>query len=145
MPKKSQSRLFSIVYSARQWNSSKLGAAPRLLTSTMNLPTVVFRANAHRSAILSRSLTKPCLSFSRASRKYATHRQATESSSLLSQSLDTGNRANQRRQNGDSVGPFQLGVSQSSLGQKENVKKWSELSTGGKGTCHIFFHKLLSQ
>ncbi|KIJ68678.1 hypothetical protein HYDPIDRAFT_173342 [Hydnomerulius pinastri MD-312] len=32
----------------------------------------------------------------------------------------------------DSVGPFQLGISQGSLKRGEKVKKWSELSTGGK-------------
>ncbi|KAG6910580.1 hypothetical protein DXG01_009531 [Tephrocybe rancida] len=32
----------------------------------------------------------------------------------------------------DTVGPFQLGLAQSSLRKGEQVKKWSELSTGGK-------------
>ncbi|KAH7927361.1 hypothetical protein BV22DRAFT_974095, partial [Leucogyrophana mollusca] len=35
-------------------------------------------------------------------------------------------------QRDDSVGPFQLGLSQASLNRGEKVKKWSELSTGGK-------------
>ncbi|KAM6497970.1 TIM21 domain containing protein [Amanita muscaria] len=32
----------------------------------------------------------------------------------------------------DTVGPFQLGISQDSLQQGKKVKKWSELGTGGK-------------
>jgi mitochondrial import inner membrane translocase subunit TIM21 len=62
-------------------------------------------------------------------RKYATYHD-TESS-VLSQSLDTKQRAVPM---GDSVGPFRLGLAQSSLRKDEKVLKWSELSTGGKGT-----------
>ncbi|TFK76807.1 hypothetical protein BDN72DRAFT_10560 [Pluteus cervinus] len=60
-------------------------------------------------------------------RTYATHRDANSPS--LSQSLDTRQHA---YQHADNVGPFQLGVSQSSLRNNEKVPKWSELSTSGK-------------
>ncbi|KAF5377519.1 hypothetical protein D9615_005136 [Tricholomella constricta] len=61
-------------------------------------------------------------------RKYATYKD-TDTLSPLSQSLDTKRRAVPR---GDTVGPFQLGLAQSSLRKGERVQKWSELSTGGK-------------
>ncbi|EIW86447.1 hypothetical protein CONPUDRAFT_133877, partial [Coniophora puteana RWD-64-598 SS2] len=60
-------------------------------------------------------------------RKYATHRDTT--SSLLSSALDKKQHAAQRD---DTVGPFQLGISQAQLAQQQKQKKWSELSTGGK-------------
>lgn len=61
-------------------------------------------------------------------RSYATHRR--NASELLSQTLDV--KRGTRRE--DTVGPFILGVppSQQSSG---NAKKWSELSSGGKGVC----------
>jgi hypothetical protein len=49
----------------------------------------------------------------------------------LSQSLDTGRGRSSTRP--DSVGPFQLGISHQGLRNGEKAKKWSELSTGGKG------------
>ena len=62
-------------------------------------------------------------------RSYATHRN--NASDLLSQTLDV-KRGSRRK---DTVGPFVLGVSPSQQ-SAENVKRWSELSTGGKGVCH---------
>ncbi|KAF4623509.1 hypothetical protein D9613_001666 [Agrocybe pediades] len=65
-------------------------------------------------------------------RRYATHRNSMdfgEKSQLLSESLDTRQRADPKH---DNVGPFQLGLSPSALRNGEKVKKWSELSTGGK-------------
>lgn len=62
-------------------------------------------------------------------RAYATHRDPVPSS-LLSSSLDQ--KPGQSR-GGDSVGPFALGV-QPSVRNGEKVKKWSELSRGGKVT-----------
>ncbi|TFY77433.1 hypothetical protein EWM64_g6578 [Hericium alpestre] len=50
-------------------------------------------------------------------------------SKLLSQALDQKQRAARRE---DSVGPFQLGLSPQSFNGDVKVKKWSELSTGGK-------------
>lgn len=61
-------------------------------------------------------------------RSYATHRN--HASDLLSQTLDV--KRGTRRE--DTVGPFVLGVPPSQQ-SAENVKKWSELSTGGKGVC----------
>jgi mitochondrial import inner membrane translocase subunit TIM21 len=70
------------------------------------------------------------------SRHYATHRDApiyqqpgVGSSSLLSQALDKKERGFRRE---DSVGPFQLGLSQPSF-DNGTAKKWSELSPKGKG------------
>jgi len=62
-------------------------------------------------------------------RSYATHR--SNASDLLSQTLDV--KRGSRRE--DTVGPFVLGVPPSQQ-SAENVKRWSELSTGGKGVCH---------
>ena len=61
-------------------------------------------------------------------RSYATHRG--NASDLLSQTLDV--KRGSRRE--DTVGPFILGVPPSKQ-SAENVKRWSELSTGGKGVC----------
>ena len=61
-------------------------------------------------------------------RSYATHRK--DASDLLSQTLDV--KRGSRRE--DTVGPFILGVV-SSQQSAENVKRWSELSSGGKGVC----------
>ncbi|KAJ7596678.1 TIM21-domain-containing protein [Mycena floridula] len=66
---------------------------------------------------------RPCWS---ASRKYATRRESLD----LPHSLDTNSSA--RPASRQSVGPFQLGISQSSFGKAQPVKKWSELSAGGK-------------
>ena len=66
------------------------------------------------------------------SRKYTTHRDP--SSSPLSQSLDQRTR---EARTTDSVGPFPLGISQRYSNHDEKVKKWSELSTSGKGTFAI--------
>jgi hypothetical protein len=72
----------------------------------------------------------------RCSRCYATRRDTPPHaqsgvgpSSLLSQALDQKQRGSRRE---DSVGPFQLGLSQSSFGEG-TTKKWSELSPKGKG------------
>ena len=69
-------------------------------------------------------------------RQYATHRDAPSnthpslnSSSLLSQALNQKQRKFGRE---DSVGPFQLGLSQPSYDDGSS-KKWSELSPKGKG------------
>ncbi|KAF9229589.1 hypothetical protein BS17DRAFT_689985 [Gyrodon lividus] len=63
-------------------------------------------------------------------RGYALHRDAS-ASSLLTSALDQKQRTSQLNRE-DSVGPFQLGISQASLRRGEKAKKWSELSTGGK-------------
>jgi len=52
-----------------------------------------------------------------------------ERSQLLSDSLDTKQRSEAKH---DHVGPFQLGLSPSTLQKGEKVQKWSELSAGGK-------------
>ncbi|KAG6889362.1 hypothetical protein C0995_001427 [Termitomyces sp. Mi166 len=83
----------------------------------------------HRSPLLARSLSKRPCTFVFSSRKYATHRETGETSFPLSHSLDTRQRTIPRA---DTVGPFQLGLAQSSLKKGERVQKWSELSTGGK-------------
>lgn len=64
-------------------------------------------------------------------RYYATHKEHSPPS-LLSQHFD------QRKatRGSDSVGPFQLGIVQPST---QKVKKWSELSTGGKGAVQLLF------
>jgi len=90
---------------------------------------VVFR-ELLTSPICARSLI-----VTQCSRHYATHRDSptyvqpgVSSSSLLSQALDQKQRGSRRE---DSVGPFQLGLSQPSSGQGTQ-KKWSELSPKGK-------------
>ncbi len=71
-------------------------------------------------------------------RQYATHPEGVNlnnPTSHLSQSLDTKHQRSSVRP--DTVGPFQLGISQQALRSGEKVKKWSELSTGGKGTSPL--------
>ncbi|KAF8078291.1 TIM21-domain-containing protein [Lyophyllum atratum] len=91
----------------------------------MNFPSSLLRVQ--HSTILTRSWSKCPRASTLSRRKYATNRDTD--ASPLSQSLDTKQRAVPR---GDSVGPFQLGLAQSSLKKGERVHKWSELSTGGK-------------
>ncbi|KAH7883842.1 TIM21-domain-containing protein [Phlebopus sp. FC_14] len=87
------------------------------------------------TSALTRSLLAPCLRQSkvvapRLSRGYATHRDAAPSS-LLTSALEQKQRTSSLNRE-DSIGPFQLGISQASLQRAEQVKKWSELTTGGK-------------
>ena len=91
----------------------------------MNIPNL-FRPC---SCALSRSFSVRQRSVHVSRRWYATYRDTEPS--VLSQSLDTKQRT---VPSGDSVGPFRLGLAQSSLRKDEKVLKWSELSTGGKGT-----------
>lgn len=65
-------------------------------------------------------------------RTYATHQDPIPSS-LLSSSLD---QKPSRSRGHDSAGPFQLGV-QPSMRSGEKVKKWAELSPGGKGMLRV--------
>ncbi|TFY65918.1 hypothetical protein EVG20_g5169 [Dentipellis fragilis] len=86
-------------------------------------------SEAHAASLAVRiSRQSKCRSILNTSRTFATQRDPVPSS-LLSQALDQKQRAARRD---DSVGPFQLGLSQQSFGGDEKVKKWSELSTGGK-------------
>ncbi|KAH8100454.1 TIM21-domain-containing protein [Cristinia sonorae] len=62
-------------------------------------------------------------------RTFATHRDPTTTSSLLSNALDQKQRAARRE---DNVGPFQLGLIPPTPRDDVKVKKWSELSTSGK-------------
>ncbi|KAF8203217.1 TIM21-domain-containing protein [Pholiota molesta] len=64
-------------------------------------------------------------------RKYATHRSSMDfgEKSQLLESLDTKQQRSDHKH--DNVGPFQLGLSQAAR-KGEPIKKWSELSTGGK-------------
>ena len=78
----------------------------------------------------------PSLIAAKCSRRYATHRDTPtyaqpglSKSSLLSQALDQKQRGSRRE---DTVGPFQLGLSQPSSNEG-SAKKWSELSPKGKG------------
>ncbi|KAI0067762.1 hypothetical protein BV25DRAFT_1819182 [Artomyces pyxidatus] len=86
---------------------------------------------AHQAHLL---LQRRCTSVPRRlSRAYATHGdraafQSATASSLLSEALDQKQRRSQKH---DTAGPFQLGLTQPSL-EGDNVKKWSELSKGGK-------------
>lgn len=118
---------------SRPWFSQRgelFCLSPRQSTQCvlMNITNLLFRT--HCSASISRSLPQPHRTLSLfTKRRYATQRDG-ESSSLLSQSLDTKQRVPPR---GDSVGPFQLGLAQSSLRKGEKVQSWSQLSTGGKG------------
>ncbi|KAF8559344.1 hypothetical protein OG21DRAFT_1561708 [Imleria badia] len=64
------------------------------------------------------------------SRRYASGHSAQ--SSLLTSALDQKQRTSFRSSREDSVGPFQLGISQAALKRGEKAKKWSELGVGGK-------------
>lgn len=86
------------------------------------------RAHCQRSALSSWSLNRTCIPWPPPSKRYSTRRSALDPSLL---SLDT--KRAPRSTGRETVGPFQLGVSQSQYGE-ERVKKWSELSAAGKGT-----------
>ncbi|TFK57502.1 hypothetical protein OE88DRAFT_1671543 [Heliocybe sulcata] len=62
-------------------------------------------------------------------RSYATHKDPVIPSSLLSQALDQRQRQARRDEN---IGPFQLGIVPPTPEEVGHVKKWSELSAGGK-------------
>lgn len=113
-------------------HSMALSMPCRLLRAQIQCPTTFSRSLPRRPH---RTLTQIILTAHR--RKYATHNQSQFDStpggpSSLSASLDTKDRVGGRGSN-DTVGPFQLGLSQASLRKQEKVPKWSELSTGGKG------------
>ncbi|KDQ54782.1 hypothetical protein JAAARDRAFT_37885 [Jaapia argillacea MUCL 33604] len=63
------------------------------------------------------------------SRGFATHRDPVVPSSILTHALDQKQRGARRQ---DSVGPFQLGLVPPTEDEVKNLKKWSELSAGGK-------------
>ncbi|XP_006454739.1 hypothetical protein AGABI2DRAFT_215207 [Agaricus bisporus var. bisporus H97] len=66
-------------------------------------------------------------------RRFATHNKSVnlnQQPSYLSHSLDTKHANSSTRH--DSVGPFQIGISQQALRSGQKAKKWSELSAGGK-------------
>ena len=99
------------------------------VTVDMNLPALYCWSRTTNNL---RSLSRPLVALAFPSRRYATRRDNldfSEPGSLLSHSLDT-NRSEAKH---DTVGPFQLGLSQAALRKGEKVPKWSELSTGGKG------------
>lgn len=80
-----------------------------------------------------------CARAGSARRKYATHHNMDfgGKSKLLSE-LESKQRSSDAKH--DTVGPFQLGLSQSALRKGEKPRKWSELSTSGKGTsCELIF------
>ncbi|THV06073.1 hypothetical protein K435DRAFT_744372, partial [Dendrothele bispora CBS 962.96] len=89
--------------------------------------SLLFRAHSCLASSIPRSLAKSKSSVFVVARNYATHRD-TLNSSTLSSSLDTKHHTSRPA---ESIGPFPIGVTPSSFGT-ENVKKWSELSTGGK-------------
>ncbi|KAF9452552.1 hypothetical protein P691DRAFT_804295 [Macrolepiota fuliginosa MF-IS2] len=97
----------------------------------MRVPSAMFRLPFPCSNSLPRtSFSLRCSNYQ--VRKYAMHRDSANlnSPSHLSQSLDTKHNRSSARP--DTVGPFQLGISQQTLRSNEKVKKWSQLSTGGK-------------
>lgn len=67
-------------------------------------------------------------------RTLTTQRDTTTTSSLLSNALDQKQRSARRD---DTVGPFQLGLIPPTPRDDVKVKKWSELSTSGKGMWQV--------
>lgn len=102
--------------------------------SVRRLHTAIFRPNLRPSACSTWSRSRPT-SLQACSRRFATHKDPLPSS-LLTSALDQKQRNSQGRD--ESVGPFQLGM-QPGLRHGEKVKKWSELSTGGKGNANKLF------
>ncbi|KXN83604.1 Mitochondrial import inner membrane translocase subunit tim21 [Leucoagaricus sp. SymC.cos] len=98
----------------------------------MSVPSALLRSALRCPWNLSRAcFSMQCSTYQ--VRNFATHRESVNLGSRaphLSQSLDTGRSRSSARP--DTVGPFQLGISQQALRGGEKVKKWSELSTGGK-------------
>ncbi|KIM67042.1 hypothetical protein SCLCIDRAFT_1210510 [Scleroderma citrinum Foug A] len=66
----------------------------------------------------------------RSYRRYSTGRNIPPSSLLTSALNQKQHSANLQRE--ESVGPFQLGISQANLQRGERTKRWSDLSTAGK-------------
>ena len=93
--------------------------------------TVLCRSNQGLSACTARQ--KSSSIHLQSHRRFATHRDPLPSS-LLTSALDQKQRGTQGQN--DSVGPFALGV-QPSWRHGEKIKKWSELSTGGKGIYNV--------
>lgn len=100
--------------------------------SMMSIHIALFRPHLRPFACLTRTRSSPAVS--QGCRRYATHRDPLPSS-LLTAALDQKQHGAQRD---ESVGPFQLGV-QPSIRHGEKVKKWSELSTSGKGVVYFVF------
>ena len=102
----------------------------------MNILNVRCRATAIRyawSVVTPRTTSKPVVvAFCR---NFATHRDDFDFStrSSLSRGFDSKHSADPKH---ESVGPFQLGLSQQALRTGKKVPKWSELDTKGKGRCH---------
>ncbi|KAH6917548.1 TIM21-domain-containing protein [Coprinopsis sp. MPI-PUGE-AT-0042] len=73
--------------------------------------------------------------FKRGRRTYATHQDNFDfstSGARVSQTLDGPGKHTTADQRHDSVGPFQLGLSQQALRTGQKLPKWSELDTKGK-------------
>jgi len=116
-------------------NSIQIWACSFRMMNVRIFHTVV-RPHSPSFARWTRDRLRP--SVTQCSRKYATHRDPLPSS-LLTSALDQKQRGPQRD---ESVGPFQLGM-QPSIRHGEKVKKWSELSTGGKGIVGLRFPALI--
>lgn len=104
----------------------------------MNFPGILTRYQGRCSSLLPRSLSHSTRLWVIASRNYVTHRDSINldtGSSTLAQSLN--GKQTRSSPSHDSVGPFQLGLSQSALRNGEKVKKWSELSSTGKGGFNL--------
>ena len=119
------------IYNA--WSTTLIGGFAKVWSSYK--PTFVMHIPPFRIRPASLSLLNTRSTFPFASRTYATHRNPLPSS-LLSQSLDRTSRGNR------SVGPFPLGISQPYVDHGEKVKKWSELSAGGKSTQVLSMFRL---
>jgi len=122
------------LYASLKWqvrlSSTCQGIHP---TVTMSLPNFLLPTPYKCCRALSRTRFFLKSSSYRVS-KFVTHRANVNRQSPLSQSLDTGRSRSSTRSDSESIGPFHLGISQQALHGGEGVKKWSELSTGGKGT-----------
>jgi len=98
----------------------------------MNLHSARLLIGRHNIALLCRHAPPTYArhaNIARLLRAYATHRDPSHTSSLLSQTLDSRQAGARQR---DSVGPFQLGLIPPTPRDGGSAKKWSELSTGGK-------------
>ena len=103
----------------------------RSLILAMYAATLAFRCQ--RSTVVGRSLSGHHRVTNVTSKGYTTN----HGPELLSQSLDTKRRDVPRA---DSIGPFQLGIGQSTLRKGEKPRKWSELSAGGKGKFRLLLN-----
>ena len=114
-----------------RWASNAGGVSTASNIMSLGIHRVAIRASAVSCyKPLSKAFSNRGKSAILVYRTYATHRDPLPNSSLLSHALD---QRSSRAGREDSMGAFRLGLVPPTPNETGNVKKWSELSLGGKG------------